>query len=68
MGAVLMRNAMQYTQAKAALDDAEIAYDEIDLGQYPKLLAEVKQTTGRSSVPQVAVPPIPWPLRSLILL
>lgn len=40
-------------QAKAALDDAEIAYEEIDLGQYPKLLSEVKQTTGRVTAPQV---------------
>jgi glutaredoxin len=40
-------------QAKTALDDAEIAYEEIDLGQYPKLLTEVKQTTGRVTVPQV---------------
>ncbi len=44
---------LHFLQAKAALDDAEIAYEEIDLGQYPKLLAEVKATTGRVTVPQV---------------
>lgn len=42
-------------QAKSALDEAEIAYEEIDLGQYPKLLAEVKQATGRVTVPQVSL-------------
>ena len=43
-------------QAKSALDTAEIAYEEIDLGSYPKLLAEVKASTGRVTVPQASHP------------
>mmetsp|Transcript_869 Transcript_869/g.2685 ORF Transcript_869/g.2685 Transcript_869/m.2685 type:complete len:544 (+) Transcript_869:814-2445(+) len=40
-------------QAKAQLDAAGLGYEEIDLGAFPKLLAEVKAATGRQSVPQV---------------
>ncbi len=45
--------SVQISQAKTALDDAGVTYEEIDLGQYPKLLTEVKQATGRVTVPQV---------------
>lgn len=40
-------------QAKAALNQAGIDFEEIDLSGQLQLLASIKSSTGRTSVPQV---------------
>ena len=40
-------------RAKAALGEANIAYEEIELSGDLDLLATVKRTSGQSTVPQV---------------